>query len=320
MNTAMTSNMKAIRFSTYGGPEVLHYEDVPRPIAGPGEVLIRIHAAGINPGDKNIRAGIANKRFGLTIPFPFIPGNDLSGEIAAVGPGVTAFQVGDLVYGLTMNGATYAEYATADASQLAHKPAFIDHIQAAALPLAALTAWQALFDHGHLEAGQVVLINGASGGVGHLAVQFAKIKGAKVIGVASGRNAAFLHDLGVDQFIDYTTTRVENAVQNVDLVFDTVGGEHGSRLLSVLKRGGILVPIFWGEYSAEQAAAASITIQDIAWVQPNAAQLDEIGRLIGMGRVHINIDTVLPLAEARRAHELIESGQVSGKVVLRVVA
>ncbi|GHO50341.1 NADP-dependent oxidoreductase [Ktedonospora formicarum] len=318
MNIAMTPTMKAIRFPTYGGPEVLQYEDVPRPIAGPGEVLVRIHAAGINPGDKNIRAGIANKQFGLTIPFPFIPGNDLSGEIAAVGPEVTAFQVGDLVYGLTMNGATYAEYATAQASQLAHKPPFMDHIQAAGVPLAALTAWQALFDHGHLEARQVVLINGASGGVGHFAVQFAKRKGARVIGVASGRNEAFLRELGVDQFIDYTATPVEKAAQNVDLVFDAVGGKHGNRLLQVLKRGGALVPIFWGEYSVEQAAAASVTIQDIAWVQPNAAQLDEIGRLIGLEHVHIHIETVLPLAEARKAHELIEGGQIRGKVVLRV--
>ena len=317
MNIAMTSTMKAIQFSTYGGPEVLQYEDVPRPIAGPGEVLVRIHATGINPGDKNIRAGIANKLFGLTIPFPFIPGNDLSGKIAAIGPEVTAFQVGDLVYGLTMNGATYAEYATAQASQLAHKPPFMDHIQAAGVPLAALTAWQALFDHGHLEAGQVVLINGASGGVGHFAVQFAKRKGARVIGVASGRNEAFLRELGVDQFIDYTTTPVEKAAQNVDLVFDAVGGKQSNRLLQVLKRGGTLVPIFWGEYSAEQAAAA-VTIQDIAWVQPNAAQLDEIGRLIGLGHVHIHIETVLPLAAARKAHELIESGQIRGKVVLRV--
>lgn len=196
---------------------------------------------------------------------------------------------------------------------------FLDHIQAAAVPLAALTAWQALFDHGHLEAGQIVLVNGASGGVGHFAVQFAKWKGARVIGVASGRNAAFLRHLGVDQFIDYTTTQVENAAQNVDLVFDTVGGKHGSRLLHVLKRGGTLVPIFWGEYSAEQAAAASVTIQDIAWVQPNAAQLDEIGRLIGMGQVHMTIDTVLPLASASHAHELIESGQIRGKVVLRII-
>lgn len=319
MNTAQPSTMKAIRFSTYGGPEVLQYEDVPRPHAGPGEVLIRIHAAGINPGDKNIRAGIAHKKFGLTIPFPFIPGNDLSGEIASVGPDVTAFQVGDLVYGLTMNGATYAEYTTADASQLAYKPTYLDHIQAAAVPLAALTAWQALFDHGHLEAGQVVLINGASGGVGHFAVQFARMKGARVIGVASGRNEAFVRELGIDQFIDYTTTQVEKAAQKVDLVLDAVGGEQGTRLLNVLKRGGILVPIFWGEYSVEHAAAASVTIQDIAWVQPNAAQLDEIGRLIGLGHVHIHIDTVLPLASASHAHELIERGQTRGKVVLRVV-
>ncbi|GHO78025.1 hypothetical protein KSD_57960 [Ktedonobacter sp. SOSP1-85] len=193
-----------------------------------------------------LRAGIANKQFGLTIPFPFIPGNDLSGEIAAVGPDVTAFQVGDLVYGLTMNGATYAEYTVADASQLAQKPSFMDHIQAAGMPLAALTAWQALFDHGHLEAGQVVLINGASGGVGHFAVQFAKMRGARVIGVASGRNAAFLRELGVDQFIDYTTTQVAHTAQNVDLVFDAVGGKHGNHLLQVLKPGGSLVPIFWG--------------------------------------------------------------------------
>jgi NADPH:quinone reductase-like Zn-dependent oxidoreductase len=184
MSTGMTSTMKAIRFSSYGGPEVLQYEDVPRPIAGPGEVLIRIHAAGVNPGDKNIRAGIAKKRFGLTIPLPFIPGNDLSGEVAAVGSDGTAFQEGDLVYGLTTNGATYAEYTTAAASQLALKPTSMDHIQAAGVPLTALTAWQALFDHGHLEKGQTVLVNGASGGVGHFAVQFAKMKGAQVIGVA----------------------------------------------------------------------------------------------------------------------------------------
>lgn len=315
----MTPNMKAIQFSTYGGPEVLQYEDVPRPVAGPGEVLIRIHAAGVNPGDKNIRAGIAKKRFGLSIPLPFIPGNDLSGEVAAVGSDVTMFQKGDLVYGLTTKGATYAEYTTADASELALKPTFMDHIQAAGVPLTALTAWQAFFDHGHLEKGQTVLVNGASGGVGHFAVQFAKMKGARVIGVASGRSAAFLQELGVDQFIDYTTTPVEEAAQNVDLVFDTVGGEHGDRLLDVLRRGGTLVPIFWGEYSAEHAASASVTLQDIAWVHPDAAQLGEIGVLIGTGCVRVIIDTVLPLAEVRKAHELIENGQVRGKIVLRVV-
>lgn len=303
----------------YGEPEVLQYEDVSMPVVGPGQVLVRIHAAGVNPGDVNIRAGIAKKKFGLTISFPFIPGNDISGEIAAVGSDVTTFQVGDQVYGFLMEWGAYAEYAVADPAHLALKPASVDHIQASAVPVAGLTAWQALFEHAHLEKGQTVLINGASGGVGHFAVQLAKEKGAKVIGVASGRNEQFLAELGVDQFIDYNTTPVEEAAHDVDLILDAVGGEHGYRLLSVLKPGGTLVPIYKGNYVPEQAGLASITVQDIAWVHPDAIQLTELGKLMAAGGVDVFVDTVLPLAQVRQAHERIARGQVRGKVVLRVV-
>lgn len=322
METPLT--MKAIQIHAYGGPEVLRYEDVLRPPAGPSEVVIRIHAAGVNPGDWRTRAGNADIPERLRPPrhaLPFILGHDVSGEVSVVGPEVTAFHEGDAVYGMIHfpgGGGAYAEYAVVDASDLAPKPTTIDHLQAAVVPTAALTAWQALFVHANLEAGQIVLVNGAAGGVGHFAVQFAKAKGAQVIGVASERNAAFLRELGVDHFIDYTATSVEKAAHDVDLVVDTVGGENGDRLLDVLKRGGKLIAVFLGHYSAEHAASAGVTVQ-LFQVRPNAAHLVEIGGLIDAGLVRVAIDTVMPLAEARKAHELSASSHVRGKIVLRVV-
>jgi NADPH:quinone reductase-like Zn-dependent oxidoreductase len=330
MNTETT--MKAIRIHAYGGPEVLRYENVPRPIVGPDEILIHVFAAGINPSDWKTRTGFKDLPEGRRPPLPSLPlilGLDVSGVVEAVGAQVTTFQRGDAVYGTTRLGeglaggtesvsGAYAEYTTTLASNLALKPVSIDHLHAAAVPTAALTAWQALFEHGKLEAGQSVLVNGAAGGVGHLAVQLAKARGARVIGVASGRHETFLRKIGVDQFIDYTTTPLEQVVHDVDLVLDAVGARDGDRLLSVLKRGGRLVPVFLGQYSAARAAAASITIS-LCLMRTDATQLIEIGELIDAGRVQVAVEMVVPLREARKAHERGEGQHQRGKIVLQVM-
>jgi len=315
MSDEKKAKMKAVRIHTYGGPEVLVYEDVARPEAAAGEVLLRVHAAGVNPADWKTRSGPA--RPGAMLPM--ILGWDVSGAIEALAPDVTEFHEGDAVYGMIrfpQAGATYAEYVAAPVAHLAHKPATIDHIHAAAVPLAGLTAWQALFEKAHLTAGQTVLILGAAGGIGHLAVQLAKSQGAYVLGTASTHNIEFLHRIGVDQAIDYTTTVLETAVHNVDIVFDTVGGEARERSLRVIKQGGTLVSIVFGRRSAEQTAAG-VNVQGML-VQPNAAHLGQIALLIDAGKVHITVDTVLPLADARKAHELSETHRTRGKIVLRV--
>jgi NADPH:quinone reductase-like Zn-dependent oxidoreductase len=319
MDIETTKTMKAIRYHRYGGPEVLRYEEVSQPSVGLGEVLVRVHGAGVNPGDWQIRSGLTSRKFSIEFPLPLIPGYDISGVVEAIGPGVTAFQKGDAVYGMTDNGAAYAEYALASATHLAPKPTSLDYIQAAGVPMSAFTAWHSLFVRTKVKAGQTVLVNGAAGGVGHFAVQMAKIQGARVIGVASARNEAFLRTLGVDQIIDYTTMPVDQAAQNVDLVVDTVGGEGGNRLLSVLKRGGTLIPTTWGNYAAERAAEASLTILDVVLLLPETGQLAAIGQLLDTGRMHVAIETVLSLTEASRAHALSESGHARGKIVLRVV-
>jgi NADPH:quinone reductase-like Zn-dependent oxidoreductase len=331
MKNKTTETMKAIRIHNYGGPEVLVCEDVQIPSPNSGEVLIRIHAAGVNPHDYHVRSRFAYIPEEYRPPdlysFPISMGWDLSGVIVEVGSGVTEFKKGDEVYGLVgfptgappEAGGAYAEYTIAPVHHLAHKPKSVDHIEAAGVPLAALTAWQALFERADLQSGQSVLVNGASGGVGHFAVQFAKSKGARVIGVTSGRNAKFVQELGVDEFIDYTTTSVEKVSHKVDLVIDTVGGENGDRFLNVLKRGGTLVPIFIGQYSVDRFAAAGVAIQNMMQVHSDGSQLSEIGRLIDAGKVRIAIDVVLPLEEAYKAHELSESRRVSGKIVLKVI-
>jgi len=315
MSDEKKDTMKAVRIHTYGGPEVLVYEDVARPRAAAGEVLLRVYAAGVNPADWKTRSGPA--RPGAMLPM--ILGWDVSGTVEALAPDVTEFHEGDAVYGMIrfpQSGATYAEYVAAPVAHLAHKPATIDHIHAAAVPLAGLTAWQALFEKAHLTAGQTVLILGAAGGVGHLAVQLAKSQGAYVFGTASTRNIEFLHRIGVDQAIDYTTTPLETAVHNVDVVFDTVGGETREHSLRVIKPGGMLVSILLGRSSLEQAVAG-VNVQGML-VQPNAVQLAQIAQLIDAGKVHITVDTVLPLANARKAHELSETHRTRGKIVLRV--
>jgi NADPH:quinone reductase-like Zn-dependent oxidoreductase len=326
MNARTSETMKAIQIRTFGGPDVLTYDDVPRPVVGPGEVLIRVYAAGVNPADWYMRSGLSDfpeeARAAYLPPLPYIPGWDVSGIVEEVGPEVSAFREGDAVYGLlrfpSLTASAYAEYVTAPATDLARKPESIDHIQAAAVPMAALTAWQALFEHAGMEVGQTVLINGAAGGVGHFTVQLAKARGARVIGVASGCHEVFLRELGVDHSIDYTTTAVEKAAQDVDLVIDVIGGENEDRLLDVLKHGGKMVQVFGGNYSAEHAAAVGVTVKGMQ-VRSNGEQLGEIGELIDSGRVRIAIDTVVPLAEAYKAHERGAKYPLRGKIVLRVV-
>ncbi len=309
--------MKAVRIYSYGGPGVLVYEDAPRPHPGDGEVLVRVHAAGINPVDWKIREGHLKERLHHTLPL--VLGWDVSGGVEALGSGLTRLKVGDEVFSrpdISRDGA-YAEFIVIKESEVALKPKSIDHIHAAALPLAGLTAWQSLFDAGGLSAGQRVLIHAAAGGVGNLAVQLAKWKGAHVIGTASARNHDFLRKLGVDQVVDYQTVRFEEAVQAVDVVFDTMGGDVQERSWKVLKRGGILISIV-SPPSAEIAAAHGVR-QAFVFTQPNAAQLAEIAKLADADKLKAIVETILPLSDATRGQELSERGHTRGKIVLRVV-
>lgn len=310
------ATMKAVRIHRYGGPEVLVYEDAPRPEPKKGELLVRVHAAGINPVDWKIREGYLKTL--LRHHLPLILGWDVSGIVEEVGPAIGDFKAGDAVYArpdIGRDGA-YAEYMVVKAKEVAHKPRALDHVHAAAVPLAALTAWQSLFDAARLKGGQHVLVHAAAGGVGHFAVQLAKWKGAHVIGTASAKNREFVRSLGADEVIDYTATRFEDAVRDVDVVFDTVGGEVQRRSLSVLKRGGVLVSIL--EPFSRLKAALRGRCARFVFVQPNAKQLVELANLIDSGKVKPVVETVLPLTDARQAHELSQRGHTRGKLVLRV--
>ncbi len=313
----MTRTTKAIRIASYGGPEVLKLEDVPRPVPGKGEVLIRVHAAGINPLDWKVREGHA--RSWLEHKLPLIPGWDVSGTVEALGEEVTGFKRGDAVYGLidvTHDGA-YAEYCVAKAKDLARKPVSCDHTTSASIPIACLSAWQSLFDVASLSEGQTVLIHAAAGGVGHFAVQLAKWKGAKVIGVCSNKNANFVKELGADQTIDYTTTRFEDAAKNVDVVLDTQGGETQARSWKTLKKGGMLVSTLG--ISSPQTAADYGVRAEAFFVHPDSEQLTRIATLIDTGKLKPVVSTTFPLKDAAKAHELSQSGHVRGKIVLRII-
>ena len=309
--------MQAVRIHTYGGPEVLKYEEVPLPKPGPGEALVRVHAAGVNPVDWKIREGYFKGR--LKHSLPLILGWDLSGVVEATGSGVEGLKKDDEVYSRpdTARDGAYAEYIAVRETEVALKPKSIGHIHAAAIPLAALTAWQSLFDSAGLRAGQKVLIHAAAGGVGSFAVQLAKWKGAYVIGTASKRNQDVVRKLGADETLDYQTTRFEDVVHDVDVVFDTIGGDTQKRSWKVLKKGGILVSIV-GPASGEEAAAHGVR-QASVFVQPSATQLTELAKLVESGKLRPVVETVLPLSEARHAHELSQAGHTRGKIVLRVV-
>jgi NADPH:quinone reductase-like Zn-dependent oxidoreductase len=314
---AKSQTMKAIRIHNYGGPEVLKYEDAPRPRPQADEVVVRVHAAGVNPIDWRVREG-QMKDF-WPHQFPLILGWDLSGVVEEVGPRVSQFKKGDAVFGLpdpTRSGA-YADYVVVRESELARKPNSLHHIRAAAVPLAGLTAWQALFDTAQLQPGQRVLIHAGSGGVGHFAVQLAKWKGAYVFATASTKNQDLLRELGVDEPIDYTQQRFEDIARKIDIVLDTLGGETQDRSWSVLKKGANLVSLVQPP-SEEKAKELGVRAAMLG-AQPNGAQLAEIAKIIDSGKLAPVIDRILPLSEVRRAHELSQSGHTHGKIVLRVI-
>jgi NADPH:quinone reductase-like Zn-dependent oxidoreductase len=314
METLTTKEtMKAVRIHALGGPDVLRLEEVPRPEPQARELLIHVHAAGVNPVDWKIREGHLGK-----IALPAIMGSDFSGVIEALGPDITEFRVGEPVFGSVADqSGSYAEYALASVSQVIETPAALDHVQAASLPIPALTAWQALFDAGKLQAAQTVLIHAAAGGVGSLAVQFAKWKGARVIGTASASNADYVRDLGADQVIDYRSTRFEDVAHNVDLVLDTIGGDTQERSWKTLRKNGILVSIV--QPPAEKNAAAH-GIRGI-FVLEDATRMDELSEIADLvvnEQVRTNASIVLPLREARKAQELSQSGHTRGKIVLAI--
>ena len=307
------TTMRAVRFYEYGSPDVLVVEQVPRPEPGAGEVLVRVHAAGVNPIDWKIRKGLM-RQF-RPIPLPSTPGGDLAGIVAAVGPDVTAFQPGQAVYGVG-NG-SYAEYALAPASNLAPKPRNLSFDQAASIPIGARTAWNGLFDAGGLQPGQRLLVLGAAGGVGLYAVQFGRWKGAHVTGTTSTPNLDFVRALGAGDVIDYTTTPLADAVQNVDLVFDTVGGKALAEAVAVVRPGGMLVTIA-GQPPEEEARQRGIRVARVSPPPNLSALLQQITALIEAGEVKPVIGQVFPLEEARQAQALSETGHGRGRIVLHI--
>jgi NADPH:quinone reductase-like Zn-dependent oxidoreductase len=308
--------MKAVRIHQYGGPEVLVYEDAPRPAPGAGEVLVRVHAAAVNPVDWKIRAAHPNYRLGHNLPL--ILGRDVSGVVEDVGPGVQRLRKGDEVYGRTdiRRDGAYAQYLVVEETRVAHKPASVDHVHAAGIPLAGVTAWQALVETAELAPGQKVLIHAAAGGIGTCAVQLAKWKGAYVIGTASARNHDLLRDLGVDVAIDYRAVRFEHLVHEVDVVLDLIGGDTQARSWQVLRKGGILVSVV-NSPSQEQARRYEVR-QACVFLRPKLQWLHELARLVDAGDFQSVVGTVLPLREVRRAHELSQSAHARGKIVLDV--
>jgi NADPH:quinone reductase-like Zn-dependent oxidoreductase len=314
--------MKAIQIHAYGGPEVLRYEDAADPKLRDDDVLVRVRAAGVNPVDWKVREGMLRERIPYTLPM--IPGWDVSGVVLATGPKAMHFLKGMEVFGrpdLTRNGA-YAELVAVRETELARKPTSLDHVTAAAVPLTALTAWQALFDAptgyqgAHLQPGQTVLVHAAAGGVGTFAVQLAKDHGARVIGTCSANHADYVRSLGADDVVDYARTRFEEVVRDVDAVIDLVGGEVTERSWGVLKAGGILVSIVRPP-SAETARSRGVRAGYV-FVQPNAGQLKSIATMIDAGKLRVEVSKVLPLERAAEAQELSRAGHVRGKIVLRV--
>ncbi len=307
--------MKAVRIHETGGSEQLRYEDAPVPSPAAGEILVAVHAAGVNPVDWKLREGMVRQ---LKAPMPFILGFDVSGTVTKLGEGVTEWKVGDEVcaYLPIVRGGGYAEAVSIPAKDAARKPASVDHVHAASVPLAALTAWQAMFDKANLQPGQTILIHGAAGGVGHFAVQLAKAKGATVIGTASGANVAWVKSLGADRVIDYKKEKFEEVVKDVDVVFDMIGGDTLERSVGVLKEGGYLVSIVAPPPSEKLNAKKAKG--GVFLVQPNGKELALIMDLVAAGTVKPEVSATFPLAEAAKAQDKSKSGVERGKIVLTV--
>lgn len=337
----MSETMKAVRLHMFGGPDVLCYEDAPRPQPAAGEVLVRVHAAGINPPDLYLRDGYRAlpPQWQPSPQFPLIPGTDISGVVAAIHEDVTGFDLGDEVYAMVRfpddlftGSGGYADYVAVPANQLALKPRSLSHVQAAAAPMSLLTAWQFLVETGH-EApnpfqsfphvpialnGKTVLVNGAGGGVGHLAVQIARWRGARVIAVASGRHESLLRELGAETFIDYKKVAAEKHIKDIDLVIDTVGGPDMARFLTVIRPGGALYlvnPLAFKAY--DEAARRGVTVSSIQ-VRSSGEQLKQAGVLLENGTLRVVVENTWPLSAAAQAHERASRGSIQGKIVLTI--
>ena len=306
--------MKAIVVHEYGGPEVLKYEDVPRPEPKENEALVRVIAAGVNPVDALIRTGKYAKFFGTTVPL--IPGYDIAGIVEKTGAKITKLKAGDSIYAYVLWGGGYAEYAVATEGEATAKPKSLNYIEAAAVPLVALTAWQALIDTAKLSAGQTVLIHGGSGGVGSMAIQIAKARGAKVIATASTSNQELLKQLGADVAIDYTKTKFEDVAKDVDVVLDSVGKDTLARSYGVVRKGGIIATLV---AEPDQAELDKHGIRGAAIsVKPNASELAEITKLIEEKKIKPVVSQVLPLTEAVKAQEQAATHHTRGKIVLKI--
>ncbi len=308
--------MKAIRIHAYGNADVLKYEDAPVPILAADEVLIRVVAASVNPVDWKIREGYLQKM--ITYPMPFIPGWDVSGVVEAVGANASRFKKGDAVFSrpdLKRNG-TYAEYVAVRESEIALKPKTLSHVESASLPLTGITAWEALFTVAKLTAGQRVLIHAASGGVGSLAVQLAKAHGAHVVATTSAKNRPLVESLGADEIIDYHGQNFAQEAKDIDVVFDTLGGEVQNASWSVLKPGGILVSI---ASQPSQEKAQSLGMRGaFLFIEPNPKVLEQLAQHIDTGKIRPVIGAEFGLKDAAQAQALSQTGRAVGKIVLYV--
>ncbi len=307
--------MKAARIHRFGPPDVILVEEMPRPRPAAGEILVRIVAAGVGPWDALIREGKSK----VSPPPPLTLGSDLSGVVEAVGADVTQFKIGDEVYGVTnpqFVGAN-AEFANASAGMLALKPQRLTYLEAASVPVVAVTAWQMLFDHARAESGQAILILGAAGNVGAYAVQFAKNAGVQVIAVVGSSDVEYVRALGAADVVDYRVTDVADAVRSVDAVIDTVGGDTRERALRALKPGGILVTVV----SPEFVPARSDVRSAFFYAEVTTARLEAVSRLLESGKVTPQVGSVLPLADVRPAHQMLAGApHRRGKIMLHVAA
>ncbi len=310
------ATMKAVVAHEYGGPDVLKYEDAPRPEPKADQILVRVIAAGVNPVDGMIRSGMFSKSHKLESPL--VPGGDIAGIVEATGSKITKFKKGDAIYAYLSlrNNGGYAEYAVANEKEVALKPKSISFVEAAAVPIVALTAWQALIDSAKLGAGQSVLIQGGSGGVGTFAIQIAKARGAKVFATASTANQAFLKELGADVPIDYTKQKFEDIAKDVDVVLESVGGDTLARSYGVLKKGGFIATLV-SDVDKTELDKRGIRGESIS-VKPNSEELAEIGKLIDAKKIKVIVSQTLPLADAVKAQEQAATGHTRGKIVLKV--
>jgi NADPH:quinone reductase-like Zn-dependent oxidoreductase len=311
-----TPSMKAVVIHEYGGPEVLKYEDIPRPEPNDHQLLVRVIAAGVNPVDALIRSGMFAKEGNRA--FPIIPGGDIAGVVEKVGSKITKFKAGDPVFAYVSldNSGGYAQYALVTEREVAAKPKSLTYVEAAAVPIAGMTAWQALVDTAKLSAGQTVLIHGGSGGVGSFAIQIAKARGAKVIATASTANQEFLKQLGADVAIDYTKQKFEDVAKDVDVVLDSIGRDTLARSYGVVKKGGIIVSLVarpnQDELQKHGIRGAALNVES------TSEQLAEIGKLIDDRKIKVIVSQTFPLSEAMKAQEQVATGHTRGKIVLKV--